>query len=328
MRRRLFHWLCLLTTLVVLAREAENRPSPDIRPAPARLLLCGMDEVFVVDAAMLTCNGPVTKLWSWRAKDREELPAGLRGAFGTTDECKPVSGGRQILITSSGGGCALVDYPSGAVRWHGRAHNAHSAELLPNHRVVVAASVGAAGNRLLVFDLARPGEPLTEASLESAHGVIWDEARQCLWALGFSTLEAYELRDWQSQKPTLQRVASHPLPDPDGHDLQAVPGSDDLLITTGAKVFLFDRNNTTFRPHPELRDREHVKSVSIHPATGRVVFVQAEAGRWWSGTLRFLNPAAETALTGERIYKARWFLSPSGTAMNSTTGDQPLLTEN
>jgi hypothetical protein len=131
-----------------------------------------MDEAFAVDLATFAANGPVEKLWSWRAKEREELPAALRGAFGTTDECKPVAGGKQVLITASSGGCALVDFPAGQVRWHARVANARSAELLPRNRVV---------------------------------------------------------------------------------------------------------------------------------------FVQAEEGRWWSGTLRLLEPGAELPLTGERLYKARWW---------------------
>jgi hypothetical protein len=58
------------------------------------------------------------KIWSWRGVDRPELPPDLRDKFKSTDECKPVEGGAKILITSSGGGVALVERSSGKALFH------------------------------------------------------------------------------------------------------------------------------------------------------------------------------------------------------------------
>jgi hypothetical protein len=72
------------------------------------LLVCGFSEVFLMNPVDSHDKGVVKKLWSWRAKDRPELPEAMRGSFGTTDECKPLADGKRILISSSSGGCALV----------------------------------------------------------------------------------------------------------------------------------------------------------------------------------------------------------------------------
>jgi hypothetical protein len=276
------------------------------------LVLCGWDEVFVLELSDAQ-KGKTDKLWSWRAKDRKELPEAIRGSFGTTDDCKPVDGGSKILISSSGGGCALVERPSGRVLWYAGVPNAHSLERLPRDRVIVAGSVAPKGNRLILFDLARPNRPVWETPLVSAHGVVWDEKRECLWALGLNELRCYEPKDWAGQHPSFTMKASHRLPAGDGHDLQAIPRSDDLVVTTGPRVYLFDREKRQFRPHPELGGKENVKCVSVHPVSGRTVFVQASAGAWWSDTIGLLSPAAQVRLPGERLYKARWIAShPDG----------------
>jgi hypothetical protein len=278
--------------------------------APADpLLICGSDEVFLIDTTTAE-RGVIDKLWSWRAKDHAaDLPDRLRTAFTSTDDCKPVRDGTAILISSSSGGCALVERPSGRVRWCAQVHNAHSLELLPRDRIIVASSVGEGGDLLVLFDLSRSDQPLCHTPLPSAHGVVWDDARKRLWALGDRELRAYALKDWDTQKPSLDLIASHAFPkgEGEGHDLQPVPGSPDLCLSTHRHVYLFDRDHPgAFRPHPDLADRSNIKCVSIHPASGRAVVTQGTDDEWWCDTLRFLAPAAEVRLKGERMYKARW----------------------
>lgn len=275
----------------------------------APLLVCGMDEVFLLDTAAAG-KGTINKRWSWRANDHPELPDVVRGKFGTTDECKPVEGGSKILISSSGGGCALIEYPSGRVLWHAQVPNAHSIELLPRDRVVVASSTAAKGNRLVLYDLAHADKPLGDMALPSAHGVVWDAQRQRLWALGFEELRAYALKDWESDQPGLLLQASYPLPDKDGHDLQAVPQGSDLSVCTADHVYLFDRETNLFRNHPELGDHANVKGVSHDGTTGRVVWMQASDGEWWGRQLGLLSPSSVVRLPGEHLYKARWMPLP------------------
>jgi hypothetical protein len=282
--------------LIFLATSAQAEP----------ILLCGWDTVFVVDTA--AAQDKMERLWTWNAKQCEQIPEAMRASFATTDDCKPVDGGSRILISSSSGGCALVERPSGNVIWYARVPNAHSLELLPRGRIVVASSVHAEGNRLVLFDLAHSDRPLWDTPLVSAHGVVWDEGRQLLWALGLKELQSYELRDWESDKPRLAIKDAYPLPDGDGHDLQPIPNSNDLVVTTGPRVHLFDRDTHEFRLHPDLGDLAIVKSVSVHPVTSQTAFIQASEKAWWSDTLGLLDPAGTIQLPGERLYKARWLL--------------------
>ncbi len=274
-------------------------------PAKAEpIILCGWDTVFVVDTS--TTNTKVEPIWTWTAKQCQQLPEAMRGTFATTDDCKPVDGGSRILISSSSGGCAVVERPSGNVIWYAQVPNAHSLEILPRARIVVASSVHDNGNRLILFDLAHSDKPVWDTPLVSAHGVVWDEGRQLLWTLGLKELQSYELRDWEGDKPALAIKGSYPLPDGDGHDLQSVPGSNDLVVTTGPRVYFFDRDKHEFRLHPDLGPKANVKSVTVHPVTGQTAFIQASENAWWSDSVGLLSPAGTIQLPEERLYKARW----------------------
>lgn len=272
------------------------------RPASAQpLVVCGWDEVFVVDA-----GEPSRKVWSWKAADRPELPEAYRGLFRTTDECKPLPGGR-VLITASSDGAAIVDAATGRAIWWGRCGNTHSAELLPSDRIVLACSVRPeTGNKLALFDAGVPERELFSTELVSGHGVVWDEQRQLLWALGLDELRAYALVDWESATPSLALKASYRLPDHSGHELVAEPGTSRLVLSAHESVWTFDRDTRTFALHPQLAGRPDVKGISIHPDTGRIAFVQADPPEWWSRRIRFVNPAGEATLPDERLYKIRW----------------------
>ena len=282
------------------------------------ILLCGADTVFVVETATAT-KGKIEKTWSWNAKQCDELPEAVRRSFTNTDDCKPTDGGSRILISSSSGGCALVDRPSGKVIWYAQVPNAHSLELLPHARIVVASSVKANGNRLVLFDVSRSNQSIWDTPLPSAHGVVWDKGRQLLWALGFKELRCYELKDWESEKPSLAIKASYPLPDEDGHDLQPIPLSNDLVVTTVHHAYLFDQDKREFRLHPDLGDTANVKSVNVHPVTGQTAFIQASDKAWWSDSLGLLSPVGTIQLPGERMYKARW-LAAANLAFDTYSG--------
>ncbi len=212
-RLRVRSCLFLLAVLGLSSRFCSSGRS-DERASDATILVCGMDEVFVMDAARPADDERPEKLWSWKGSDSSDLPASLKRQFATTDECKPVRNGRQILISSSGGGCALVDYASRRVLWSASVPNAHSVELLPQGRIAVASSTASSGrgDRIVVFNENGEGDVVWQGPLQSAHGLVWDDARQRLWALGFDVLESYELADWSSASPSLKRSTSTPLP--------------------------------------------------------------------------------------------------------------------
>lgn len=276
-------------------------------PASRELIVCGWDEVFILDMT----KKPAQKIWSWRAADHPELPVEYRDKFKTTDDCKPVNGGKQILISSSSDGVALVERATGKVLFYGAAGGAHSIEMLPGGRIAVAASTSprALNNRLVIFDVKQSGRALFDTELTSGHGVVWDNKRQALWALGLKVLRTYKLQNWDSPDPSLTKTAEYELPDNSGHDLMAVPGTSLLSITTHHSAWMFDRDKHTFTPHPQLAGKENVKSITVHPQTKEIVWTQADKGFWWTAALRFLNPESTHEIKGERLYKARWLAS-------------------
>jgi hypothetical protein len=284
-----------LASFLLLLAACAHGGAPE--PGDA-LVLCGRDEVFIV-----SLDGQ--RLWSWRAAERPEIPEELRPKFRTTDECKPVDGGSRILITSSGGAAALVERATGRALWWAAAVNAHSAELLPRGRVAVAASVGEGGNRVLLFDLATPMKPLFHDELVSAHGFVWDEGRRRLWALGERELRAYRLKDWESATPSLERAETFALPDAGGHDLRPLPGTSRLVLSTNPSLWHFDRDRKVFEIPEGFPETDKVKSVDVHPRTGRIAWVRAETS-WWAPRVRLLLPEDELILPDERLYKARW----------------------
>lgn len=293
--------LCTLLTATIalsLPRQSATRPR--------ELVVCGWDEVFTLRLERGLDAAP-RRSWSWRAKGRADMPDDIEALFNTTDDCKPFEGGSKILVTSSGGGVAFVDRVNDRVLFHGRAANAHSADLLPRGRVAVAASHDRAGkgDRLILFDLTASDRELSSVELPWGHGVVWDEQRRLLWALSGEDLRVYELGDWGSATPKLQRVALIPLPERGGHDLSVV-NTTLLAVSTANHCWVFDRNARTFQPHPELGDKAGVKSINHDPQSGQVAYVQAEGKNWWAERIHFLRPADSLHVAGEHFYKARW----------------------
>ncbi|WP_254512834.1 DUF6528 family protein [Anatilimnocola floriformis] len=270
--------------------------------ADERLIVCGGDEVFVIPADKVVL--PAERIWRWRAADSTEIPAEMQRQFRTTDECKPV--GESILITSSGGGVALIRRADKKCLFHASARNAHSACLLPDRRIAVGSSYG--GDELLIFDQDKPGataEPIARIPLNGAHGAIWDEKRERLWAIGGKELLLVEIaaRDKSSAITIDKRFE---LPTPGGHDLSPCQDPRFLFVTTDTNVYRFDTQETKFSPQQELADKVHVKSVAQSAVTGRIVYHQGTEKTWWSDTIRFLNPSAELHVPDERLYKIRW----------------------
>jgi len=278
--------------------------------APVReLIVCGREEVFILDLNARDQNATPAKIWSWQAAGRADLPSEYHSLFRSTDECKAVDGGKRILITSSGGGVALVERQTKSVVFYGRAVNAHSADLLPNGRIAVAASRdprGGKGDALILFDITMPGRELWRGELLSGHGVVWDPKRRVLWALADREIKSYRLSDWETSVPTLEQIGAFQLPENGGHDLYPVPGTALLSVTTANHCWLFDRDAPAIVPHPTLGEMPHIKSITQHPVTGQIAFTQAERPNWWTERIRFLAPDESCSVPGEQFYKVRW----------------------
>lgn len=269
---------------------------------PSDLIVCGEDEVVILDLRDASAPKPI---WTWRAADRPELPEPFRKKFDSTDDCKPVDGRRKVLITSSGGAAALVERSTGKVLFYATAPNAHSAEVIPGDRAVVACSTNPAGNRLVLFDLSASDAPLASDDLEGAHGAVLDEERGLVWALGTFELRAYGLKELTAKAPSFVRKQTHTLPNEGGHDLRPIPDRPGLTITTHHHVWVFDRDLRSFRTFPQLGEFENVKSMDFDPESGALAFVKAETS-WWAERVKFLGLDRTVEFPARKVYKARW----------------------
>lgn len=273
---------------------------------PIELIVCGGEEVSIVRFENKE-DTTFQKVWSWFAKDATELPDSLREVFYATDECKSVDHGRQILITASWrGGAALIDRKTKEVLFYAIIPNAHSAEILPGNRVVVAGSTAEGGNSITLYDLNKSNHVLYKDSLYSGHGVIWDNERKLLWTLGYDELRSYTLENWQTSTPSLKKIATHRIPGISGHDLQVFPGTSKLFITEEGSTWTFDRDSKEFEEFEKLAGKKNIKSVIGHHITRQIVYVLADEGKFHTDKLRFLDPIKEVRYPGQKIYKARW----------------------
>lgn len=315
---------CLLTAVVMLPidpagvqagdepREGDENPLSTSNK-PAHLIVCGGDEVFIVevDESKLAKQDPAKhkRLFVWRAEGRADVPRRLRLSFKTTVECTPVKNGELIFITSKEGGVALVERRTGKPRFATLVHaRAYAGDLLPNDRAVVVGGTGKEGFiHLYDMNSDEPDKPVYQDDLLYAHGVYYDAKAKLVWAVGWSELRAYRLKDWDGDKPKLGLVESYDLPGESGHDLTPNPGTRELFVTMHDGVWLFDLETRKFRRHPTLGSYTHVKSISVHPETGRLAYVKAEEKTWWTREVKLWGLEDSVRFANKRVYKARWY---------------------
>ncbi|MBW7995490.1 MAG: hypothetical protein FVQ81_02740 [Candidatus Glassbacteria bacterium] len=275
--------------------------------AVAELAVCGWDEVFI-----LRLEGPTDSIgrvvWSWNAADEQDLPDTMKTRFGSTDDCKPVDGGRAILVTSSGDGVALVERATKKVLFWASAVNAHSADLLPGGLVAVAAShdPDRPGDRLVLFAPGTPGREIAHYELPSGHGVVWDSRRELLYALGYDLVRVFRLSGGLTGEGALEEVSRIELPATGGHELYPVPGTPYLSVSTSRQCWLLDRDTETVVPHPVLADHAGVKSIGVNPRSGQLAWTEAEGSHWWATRIRMLDPPNLVRMPDRRLYKVRW----------------------
>jgi len=270
------------------------------------LMVCGDNQVIIFDLERSQDTVPFVT-WRWKASEAFDLPAMYRSTyFRSLDDCKLVDGGTKILISSSSNGVALIERATQKVLFYAQVGNAHSIEWLPGDRIVVAGSTHEQGNRLELYDSRMSEKPLFKDSLYSAHGVVWDDERKLLYALGYDELRSYQLVDWDTEQPKLEQVETWTIPGISGHDLVAIPQNpDQLLLTEHESVWIFDKPTGKFSPFEPLVDKADVKAVSFHPTTGRVAYIQAEIS-WWSHHVYLLKPERYVSFPGVDLYKVRW----------------------
>lgn len=175
--------------------------------------------------------------WEWTAAD-SGLSAAEQAWFDLPDEAKPVYNRTCVLVTASGGGVALIRIADKKAMFYAKpGGNPHSAEVLPDGNVVVASSTG---NLLSVYVYngadSYVSRPAFTMPVHSAHNVVWDRKRGCLWtATGAQLLKlAY---NGKRTAPELTQVRSYDMAagNTDAHDPGArLRGGCDVCIDESA----------------------------------------------------------------------------------------------
>lgn len=267
------------------------------------LAICGGKEVRIIDTSK-SDGKEICQVWSWNITDAiEGLPSEYAKYLDPLDECKFVDNNRKLLLCSSSSATVLLDLKSKRCEFYARTPMAHSADLLPNNRIAVALSTNPKGNSLELYDISQPEKVLWRDSLYSGHGAVWHAERKSLYALGYDVLREYKLKDWESDAPSLDLVASWPIPVKSGHDLVKID-TKRMLVSGHEGVVWFDVESGEFSPFEPLKDTHNVKSVNYNAKDGRLVYTKAEIS-WWTHNVYQQNPDKKITIDSLNIYKVR-----------------------
>ena len=254
-------------------------------------------------------NDPNSIVWFWDPK--EALPKDKAGWFSLLDECKPNGDCSEVMVSASGGGVARIRISDKKLIFFGMAGgNPHSIALLPDGNVATASSTG---GFIALFAVpksnesdgaTRPTPVHQKYTLASAHGVVWDEKRKILWALGGAEIVGFEYAGTK-EAPELKEIYRAKLEETalGGHDFYPAPGFDALMVT-GIGISVFD---PAARKLHSVSPMRNVKSLSLSPEG--VPLMQRAVEKWWSDTLVYGDDKDIGAgtYTGAHFYKARWF---------------------
>lgn len=233
-------------------------------------------------------------LWSYPAEEEEPLK------YKPTDAKRVEVDGVVYVLAAYHGRVQLVrfsdrkcikDFPS-----YG---SCHSAELLPSGAIVTANSNHG------MLRLHHSAEDFTDLKLPYAHGVTWDKARNCLWAVGDFL---YRLSVAEG-KLTIEERFALPLT-PTGHELFPLREEAKLLVSNNHALFLFDIASKTFE---SVSDIKGIKSASQH-RDGTIWAMHPTAikggASWQSDTVLRVcpqTPEIRHSHTGSKFYKLRWW---------------------
>lgn len=270
------------------------------------LVVCGSDKVRIVDASKSNAEHAEI-IWEWNASNtRKELGSSTwESRFAKMDECKPVLNNSKLLVTASSNGAMIIDIASKTCDFYAVAPMAHSAELLPNNRLIVAESTHKQGDALEVFDLSsKTGTPIIRDSMTSAHGVVYMPESQRLYAIGSNAFRIYKLDNWTTASPKLTLERQLKIPVGGAHDLTRI-NDHQLLISCSSGVYYYDLKTNTISSYKPLDGYSDLKSVNIVNEQ-QIIYTHPEES-WWTFHISSINPAWSIPMPDINMYKVRVF---------------------
>jgi len=233
----------------------------------------------------------------------------LLEGYGQDNPASKSQGVKQLV---AGGGVALIRIADKKAMFYAKpGGNPHSAEVLPDGNVVVASSTG---NLLSVYVYngadSYVSRPAFTMPVHSAHNVVWDRKRGCLWtATGAQLLKlAY---NGKRTAPELTQVRSYDMAagNTDAHDLAPVCGEDAMYVSTNQHVYKFDCAAEKFLD-VEIFQQNTIKSISTGPEGYSTIVMRPTSGgsNWWSAEVCDMKGNRLFNRAGYQIYKARWYV--------------------
>ncbi|MCM1504384.1 MAG: DUF6528 family protein [Muribaculum sp.] len=284
----------------------------------SQLIVCGSNMVYIVDANQALSSGDYKNavLWSWDATEIADILGLKVSRCDHIDDCKPVDNATKLLITSSYGWCVLLDKATKEVLFHTTSvPNAHSAELLPNNRIAVACSNGNTENHSTVqlYDINKPNVILQKYALDTAHGVVWDNNTERMFAIGHNLMQIYSLKDWNTDSPSMTLEKTVTLPEGSAHDLTLADSN--TLCVAGVKAFLYNIATGSFSEMKLFNNSTQVKSLNYNPASDELWYTDATVPEgdyaWSTHTINYSNnynasaPSMTFKVNDLNVYKVR-----------------------
>ncbi|WP_123864537.1 DUF6528 family protein [Chitinophaga barathri] len=276
--------------------------------AKKEIIICDQKNarIIMVDVA----NGNAIT-WEWKANAAYAMiRSGAQGWFSNLSEAKLVYNNNYILATASGGGVALINISSKKAIWYDYAGgNTHSAELLPNGNIVTASTTGGY-LKIFVTDTYINDESAQTGPIAfpDVHNVVWDHARQQLYAAGKNIIRVYSYNN-SCRSPALTLKKTWTMPQGNAHDLFPVHGSTtDLWLTNSGHIYKFNVVTGAFALQ---KTQSAVKSVTSGPSGYATILARATGvgGETWR-TDQVIDIAGAVVYknTSLGLYKARWRL--------------------
>lgn len=308
-----------MLTLIALviactAQGASTTLQADSRPTEGTLLtICGGNTVYIIDADMAIDQPDWHDaiVWSWEASSIAARTGMSLSKLDHIDDCKLVDNGSKMLITSSYGWCAMVDYDTHDLLFYStRTPNAHSADLLPGNLIAVGCSdgTGEGYNTVQLYDASQSDVKIGEYSFPKTHAAVWDDDTRRLYVAGERQIGVYRLNDnVLDAEDTIVAAKS------DVHDLMPVkPGK---LCIAGKEAFVYDIDQKSFRNIPFLIGRIALKSLNISPYTGEIWYTDAtdtadarvwfSHDLWWASGRMAPGPAMSISIPDVNVYRVR-----------------------
>ncbi len=194
-------------------------------------------------------TAPEAVIWEWKPTPALGFKQIGKTYANRIDEAiirySDVLGCYVICVTSSSGYMCVAKYPSGECVWEATAsgYGPHSIDYLPDGNVVVACSGNSDTQKGCIRIYSTTSDKYSNYNLVSAHGVLWDDESQLLWALGSSELRAYRVGG-TADNPKLIRAEGLGTTSgiSGGHNLSVCSADTDYLWISGSKVWLFQKS--------------------------------------------------------------------------------------